>query len=56
MCIRRLVDWTKVGNFTVTSVDQMFFFQAPSSKFWSKIAKHQTFEECIERLIKDQSF
>ncbi|MFO1498221.1 MAG: hypothetical protein U1G07_07495 [Verrucomicrobiota bacterium] len=26
LCIRRLVDWVNAENFTVTSVDQMFFF------------------------------
>ena len=56
LCIRRLIDWTKAENFTVTSVDQTFFFQAPSSKFWSKIATHQTFEKCIDLLVKDPSF
>lgn len=56
LCVRRLIDWTKAEQFTVTSVDQMFFLQAPSSKFWSKIATHKTFEECIDLLVREPSF
>jgi hypothetical protein len=56
LSVRRLVDWTRAENYSVTSVDQMFFFQAPSAKFWSKVATHKTFEECIDLLVKDPSF
>jgi hypothetical protein len=34
-------------------VDQMFFLQAPQAKFWSKIASHKSFEECIDLLVKE---
>jgi hypothetical protein len=51
-----LIDWARAENFTVTSVDQMFFMEAPSAKFWSKIATHKTFEECIELLDQDPAF
>lgn len=56
LSIRRLIDWTRAENYSVTSVDQMFFLQAPTAKFWSKLATHKTFEECIDMLVEDPSF
>jgi hypothetical protein len=54
--VRRLIDWSRAEDFSVTSVDQMFFLQAPSAEFWTKVARHKTFEDCIDLLIKDPSF
>jgi hypothetical protein len=56
LSVWRLIDWTRAENSSVTSVDQMFFLQAPSAKFWSKTATHKTFEECIDLLVEDPTF
>ena len=56
LSVRRLIDWGRAENYSVSSVDQMSFLQAPSAKFWTKIATHKTFEECIDLLTKDPSF
>ncbi len=56
LCVRRLIDWARAENYSVTSVDQMFFLQAPRAKFWSKISTHKTSEECIDLLVKEPTF
>ena len=37
-------------------VSHMFWNLAPNARHWVKIARHRTFEECIDRLAKDSNF
>lgn len=54
--IRRLVDWSRIENYPIRIVQDLFWNQAPSAKFWFKIAQHKTFEESIASLLADPSF
>lgn len=50
LCVRRLSDWMRAEHFYPNRAFDMFFFEAPSAKYWTKIAVHKTFEECVELL------
>jgi hypothetical protein len=54
--IRRLVDWSRVEDYPLYAIQDLFWNQAPSAKFWFKIAEHATFEESIARLLDDPNF
>lgn len=56
LSVRRLIDWSRAEDYSVMSVDQLFFMQAPNAKFWVKVATHKTFEECIDLLVRETSF
>jgi hypothetical protein len=54
--IRRLVDWSRVEDYPLHAIQDLFWNQAPSAKFWFKIAEHNTFEESIALLLDDPNF
>jgi hypothetical protein len=56
LSVRRLIDWSRAEDYSVSSVDQLFFMQAPKAKFWIKVATHKTFEECIDLLVREETF
>lgn len=56
LSIRRLIDWSHVEDNPLWAVWDRFWNQAPNAKFWVKIARHQTFEECVDLLVKDPNF
>jgi hypothetical protein len=56
LSVRRLIDWSRAEDYSVPSVDQLFFMQAPNAKFWVKVAAHKTFEECIDLLVCEETF
>lgn len=56
LSVRRLIDWSRAEDYSVMSVDQLFWMQAPNAGFWVKVATHKTFEECIELLVREKTF
>ena len=56
LSIRRLIDWTRAEDEPVMANFNTFFFQAPNARFWVKVARNKTFEECIDLLVKDPNF
>ncbi len=54
--IRRLVDWSRIEEYPIHTVQDLFWNQAPSAKFWFKVAEHKTFEESITLLLEDPNF
>lgn len=56
LSVRRLYDWSRAEDAPLMAVFGLFWNLAPNAKHWVKIAKHKTFEECIELLVKEPSF
>lgn len=56
LSVRRLIDWSRAEDEPLMVVSDMFWNLAPNAKHWVKIARHKTFEECIDLLVKDPNF
>jgi len=56
VCVRRLIDWSRIEDNPIWAVQDLFWNQAPCAKFWVKIATHLTFEEGIDALVRDPNF
>ena len=56
MRVRRLYDWSRAEDAPLMAVFDLFWNLAPNAKYWVKIARHKTFEECIDLLVKEPTF
>jgi hypothetical protein len=56
LAVRRLCDWSRAEDTPLVAAINLFWNLAPNANHWIKIARHRTFEECIDLLVQEPAF